>query len=80
MKYSFRMYVGNSIQNFFEDNFDFLLIGFVFFIGDEFFQIVVVEIEDNLKHLFFGSVHDIEKGNNIGMFFESFEERYLSKC
>ena len=80
MKYSFRMDVGNSIQNFFENNFDFLFIGFVFFIGDEFFQIVVVEIEYDFKHLFFRSIHDIDKGDNIGMFFESFEERYLSKC
>ena len=80
MKYSFRMYVGNSIQNFFDDNFDFLFIRFVFFIRDEFFQIVIVEVEDDLEHLFFGSVHDVEEGNNIGMFFEGFEERYLSKC
>jgi hypothetical protein len=74
MQYSFRMNVCDSIENFLQNDFDLLFIGFVLFVRDELFQIKVVKFKDYLQHKFLGLVFDVQQGYDVGMLFECFKE------
>ena len=80
MEDAFGVDVGDSVEDLFEDDFDLFLVYFVVFLGDVLFEVEVVEVEDYFEGEFFGFVHDVEEGHDVGVFFQGFEEGYLSEC
>lgn len=79
MKDSFGVNIGDTIENFFEDYFGFLLIRLVIFACNILLEIVVVIIEHDLEQLLFGFIEDVDEGYDVRVFFECFQERYLSQ-
>jgi len=54
------VYVCHSVDDLLDDNFDAFFIGFVLFAGDEFLEVLLVVVKDDLEGLFFGLVEDLE--------------------
>ena len=59
MQYSFRMNICNSIEYFFKNNLDLILIRFVLLVCDKFLEVVVIVIKYNFKQLLLGFIHYI---------------------
>ena len=60
MKNTLRMDISDTVQNLLQHHLDLLLVRFIFFAGDVFFEVVVVEIKHYLKHLFLRFIEDID--------------------
>ena len=60
VEYAFGVYVCDSVDDLLDDNFDAFFIGFVLFAGDEFLEVLLIVVEDDLEGLFFGFVEDLE--------------------
>lgn len=60
MQYAFGVDIGDSVDDLLDDNFDAFLIGFVLFAGDEFLEVLLVVVEDDLQGLLFGFVENLE--------------------
>lgn len=57
---SFGVDVGYSVEYLLEDDFDLVLLDLVVLVRDVLLEVEVVEVEDNLEHLFLGLVHDVD--------------------
>lgn len=60
MQYAFGVDIGDSVDDLLDDNFDAFFIGLVLFAGDEFLEVLLVVVEDDLQGLLFGFVEDLE--------------------
>ena len=79
MQNSSRVDIGYSIEYLLQDHLNLLLIDFVILTCDVFFEVEIIIIEHYLQQLLFRFVHNVDKGDDVGVFFERFEEGYLSE-
>lgn len=70
---------GNAIEYLLDDYLDLFLIDLVVLAGDELLEVLLVVVEHYLQHLLLGLVDHLEKGHDVGVVLEGFQQRNLSQ-